>query len=49
MACRALRDRSLRTIYGYLEQEQRIDFIEIYFKGEKENEDRERIKEYLEI
>lgn len=48
MACRALRDRSLRIIYAYLEQEQKVEFIEIYFKGEKENEDRERIKEYLE-
>jgi len=47
MACRALRDRSLRIIYSYFEQERRIDFIEIYFKGEKENEDLERIKEYL--
>lgn len=47
MACRTLRDRSLRIIYSYFEQEQRIEFIEIYFKGEKENEDRERIKEYL--
>ncbi len=47
MACRALRDRSLRIVYSYIEPERRIDFIEIYFKGEKENEDRERIKEYL--
>lgn len=47
MACRALRDRSLRVIYSYYKQEQKIEFIEIYFKGEKENEDRERIKEYL--
>ncbi|MDP3769577.1 MAG: hypothetical protein Q8R40_01390 [bacterium] len=47
MACRALRDRSLRIIYAYFEQNQKIGFIEIYFKGEKENEDRERIKEYL--
>ncbi|OGZ43456.1 MAG: hypothetical protein A3J55_02800 [Candidatus Ryanbacteria bacterium RIFCSPHIGHO2_02_FULL_45_17b] len=47
MACRALRDRSLRIVYSHIEQEQRFDFIEIYFKGEKENEDRERIKEYL--
>src|SRR3989338_8735981 len=47
MACRALHDRSLRIIYAYLEPEQRIDFVEIYFKGEKENEDRERIQEYL--
>lgn len=47
MACRALRDRSLRIIYVYFEQEQRIEFIELYFKGDKENEDRERIEEYL--
>src|SRR3989344_3834732 len=37
MACRALRDRSLRIIYVSFEQNERIDFIEIYFKGEKEN------------
>ncbi len=49
MACRALRDRSLRVIYAYFEQNQRIEFIELYFKGEKENEDRERIKEYLKV
>jgi len=47
MACRALRRRALRVIYAYFEQEQRIEFIEIYFKGDKENEDRKRIKEYL--
>jgi hypothetical protein len=47
MACRALRDRSLRIVYSYFEQEQRIEFIELYFKGDKENEDRERLKEYL--
>ena len=47
MACRALRDRSLRIVYSYFEQEQRVEFIELYFKGEKENEDRERIKEHL--
>lgn len=47
MACRALRDRSLRIIYAYFEQEQRIEFIELYFKGDKGNENRDRIKEYL--
>ena len=47
MACRALRDRSLRVIYGYIEKERKIEFIEIYFKGNKENEDRYRIKNYL--
>ncbi len=46
--CRYLKGSSLRVIYAYHEKEQRIDFIELYFKGDKENEDRERIKEYLE-
>ena len=32
-----------RLIYAYFEQEQRIVFIELYHKNEKENEDRERI------
>lgn len=47
MVCRTLRKSSLRVIYAYFEQEQRIEFIELYFKGDKENEDSERIKEYL--
>jgi len=47
LACRALREKSLRVIYAYQENEKKVDFIEIYFKGEKENEDRERIKGYL--
>lgn len=47
MACRALCDRSLRIVYAYFKQEQRIEFIEIYYKGDKENEDRDRIREYL--
>ncbi len=45
--CRYLKGSSLRVIYSYFEQEQRIEFIEIYFKGDKENEDRHRVKEYL--
>ncbi|MFA5386896.1 MAG: hypothetical protein WCX23_02290 [Candidatus Paceibacterota bacterium] len=45
--CRYLKGSSLRIIYSYFEQEQRIEFIELYFKGDKENEDRGRIKEYL--
>ncbi len=45
--CRYLKRTSLRIIYSYFEQEQRIEFIELYFKGDKENEDHERIKEYL--
>ena len=47
VACRSLRGRSLRVIYAYCEREQKVEFIEIYYKGNKENEDRNRIKEYL--
>ena len=45
--CRYLKGTSLRIVYSYFEQGQQIEFIELYVKGEKENEDRERIKEYL--
>jgi len=45
--CKYLKGSSLRIIYSYSKQEQYIEFIEIYFKGEKENEDRKRIREYL--
>ena len=47
MACRSLRNRSLRIIYAYVEHEEKIEFIEIYYKGNKENEDLSRIKGYL--
>lgn len=50
-ACRALKGRGvqsgIRVIYAYYILTNTVDFIEIYFKGEKENEDRSRIKEYL--
>ncbi len=45
--CKYLKGSSLRIVYAYFEQEQRIEFIQLYFKGEKENEDRDRIREYL--
>ncbi|MBU1127149.1 MAG: hypothetical protein ABIH88_00670 [Patescibacteria group bacterium] len=45
--CRYLKGSSLRVIYAYFKQEQKIEFIEMYYKGDKENEDRDRIKEYL--
>lgn len=50
-ACRALKGRGVksgvRIIYAFFPFECKIEFIEIYFKGDKENEDRERIKMYL--
>ena len=50
--CRSLRKKDLRIIYAYIKNHQvvemiGIEFIEIYFKGEKESENRDRIKEYL--
>ncbi|MFH2021797.1 MAG: hypothetical protein ABIJ33_00740 [Patescibacteria group bacterium] len=45
--CRYLKGSSLRIIYAFFKHHQRIEFIELYFKGNKANEDRGRIKEYL--
>lgn len=45
--CRYLKGTSLRIVYAFHIKSLKVDFIEIYFKGEKENEDRERIKKYL--
>lgn len=47
IACKSLKGRGvnsgLRLIYAYYQEEQRIVFIELYHKNDKENEDRERI------
>jgi hypothetical protein len=47
IACKALKGRGvnsgLRLIYAHFEAEQKITFIELYHKNDKENEDRERI------
>lgn len=46
--CQTLRGSSLRVIYSYNGVEiEFIEFIELYFKGDKETEDKNRIKEYL--
>jgi len=46
-ACRSLKGKGarsgIRVIYAYFEEEDRIELIEIYYKGDKENEDRDRI------
>lgn len=51
-ACKALKGRGsksgIRIIYAFHISTLRVDFIEIYFKADQENENRERIKEYLE-
>jgi mRNA-degrading endonuclease RelE of RelBE toxin-antitoxin system len=50
-ACRALKGRGvksgLRVIYAWNEATNVVTFIEMYFKGDKANEDRARIKQYL--
>lgn len=46
-ACKALKGRGgmsgIRIIYAYYEKEDVIEFIEIYFKGDKADEDKNRI------
>mgnify|MGYP001592665609 FL=1 len=50
-ACKALKGRGvksgIRITYAFYVKTNSVDFIEIYFKGEKEMEDKERIKLYL--
>jgi len=47
LACESLHDRSIRIVYAYHDSTFEFMYIEIYFKGDKENEDRGRIEEYL--
>jgi len=47
IACKALKGKGvnsgLRLVYAYFKEEQKIIFIELYHKNDKENEDRQRI------
>jgi mRNA-degrading endonuclease RelE of RelBE toxin-antitoxin system len=47
IACKALKGRGVnsgfRLIYAFFEEEQKIIFIELYHKNDKENEDKQRI------
>lgn len=49
-ACRSLKTKGVRSgirvIYAYYEDIDKIEFIEIYYKGDKDIEDRERIKRH---
>jgi len=49
-ACRAMKGKGarsgIRVIYAYHEAEERVEFLELYYKGDKENENRERIIKY---
>jgi mRNA-degrading endonuclease RelE of RelBE toxin-antitoxin system len=42
------RNSGFRLIYAYFEEEQKIVFVELYHKSEKENEDRQRILNHFE-
>ena len=47
IACKSLKgngvNSGLRLVYAYFKEEDRIVFIEMYHKNDKENEDRDRI------
>jgi mRNA-degrading endonuclease RelE of RelBE toxin-antitoxin system len=47
IACKSLKGKGvnsgLRLVYAYFKEEERIVFVEIYHKNDKENEDRDRI------
>jgi len=48
--CRYLKGSSLRVVYSYhndTDTIEFIEFIELYFKGDKENHDMSRVKNYL--
>ena len=45
--CKYLKGSSLRIVYAYFEKEKRFESLEIYYKGNKKSESKERIKEYL--
>ena len=49
-ACRSLKGKGvqsgIRVIYTYSEDKDMVELIEIYYKGDKENEDRERISRH---
>jgi len=48
LACKSLKNRSLRVIYAYHNESLHFMYIEIYAKNVKESEDRERVYEYIE-
>ena len=51
IACKALKGRGvnsgLRLIYVFFKEEEKIIFVELYHKNDKENENRDRIKKYF--
>ncbi|MCL1971386.1 MAG: hypothetical protein FWG57_00125 [Endomicrobia bacterium] len=50
-SCMAMKGKGsasgIRVIYVFEEGSYKVTFVEIYYKGNKENEDRERLREFL--
>jgi hypothetical protein len=51
IACKSMKGKGantgLRLVYAHYETEQRIVLAELYYKGDKEGEDRDRILKYF--
>ena len=51
IACKSLKgngvNSGLRLVYAYFKEEDKIVFIEMYHKNDKENEDKDRILNYF--
>jgi len=51
-ACKSLKGKGansgIRIIYAFYEAEFKIELIEIYYKGDKTDEDKDRLKKYCE-
>ncbi len=45
--CKSLKGKNLRIIYAFYRQEGKVEFVEVYFKGKKEREDKKRIEKCL--
>lgn len=52
-ACRSLKGRGvksgIRIIYNWRPDSSKVTLIEIYFKGDQKNEDRDRIKRFIKL
>lgn len=50
-ACKSLKGRGsksgIRIVYAFFKKTLKVEFIEIYFKGNQINEDKERVKNFL--
>lgn len=45
--CESLRARTIRLIYAYHANKIEFMYLEVYFKGDTENENGDRIEEYI--